>query len=81
MQLVEFYTSCEGSRGVAALPERMHSVVVPGVHVKVWSVQGVQIALLEPRALQELDSTKLHKMSRLIKFINCVFLKLHLSSH
>jgi hypothetical protein len=41
----------------------MSSVVVPGVHENLRSVQRMQIALLEPRALQELDSAHLYKTS------------------
>lgn len=56
------FTSFDGNREVVILHERILSVVVPGVHENVTSVQGVQIALFVPRTLQELDSTKLHKI-------------------
>jgi hypothetical protein len=66
IQAVDFYTSWERNRGVGGLHESMSSVVVPGVHEHVRGVQRMQIALLEPRALQELDSAHLYQIHPLM---------------
>jgi hypothetical protein len=63
--VIDLYTSYDGERRVGVLHERMPSVVVPPVHENVRSAQRVQIALLVPRTLEELGSTKLHEISQL----------------